>query len=273
VSDASHRNRLEEHWSGSIPETPGLSLMEIVEAAGTKVRALYVMGENPVFKLPKSSLVRDAFGALDLLVVQDIFLNETGRVADVVLPAQAWSERDGTYTNIERRIQRSRKAVTPRSGRADWKIVCDVARAMGHAMAYAEVGEITDELARVSPVHEGLSYADLDGRGRLVDRKGKPKPAENPGVPSFHAARKAEGHGVHLGVERLLFHSGTTSRHAPALLQICPQATAKLSSGLASELGLEGEQPLRGQGSPRSSRLHPGPGDQGAGARRIPGVD
>jgi predicted molibdopterin-dependent oxidoreductase YjgC len=245
ASDASHRNRLEEHWSGSIPETPGLSLMEIVEAAGTQIRALYVMGENPAFKLPRSSSVRDALAALELLVVQDIFLNETGQMADVVLPAQAWSERGGTYTNIERRIQRCRTAVAPRSGWTDWKIVCEVATAMGHAMEYAEVGGITDELARVSPVYEGLSYADLDGRGRLVDRKGEPQPAEIPGVPSFHAARKAEGHGGHLGVERLLFHSGTTSRHAPALLQICPQATAKLNSGLASELGLEGGDRVR----------------------------
>jgi NADH-quinone oxidoreductase chain G len=238
VSDAGHRQRLGEHWNGSIPETPGLSLMEIAEAAGTNIRALYVMGENPVFKLPKSSLVRDGFGALDLLVVQDIFLNETGRVADVVLPAQAWSERDGTYTNIERRIQRIRKAVSPRSGKSDWNIVCDVANAMGHAMDYAEVGEITDELATVSPLHVGLEYESLDGRGWLARKSGRPRRAE-PSTPIAPSIQGPEDNGIHLGVERLLFHSGTTSRHAAALLKICPEATAKLSIGLASELGIE----------------------------------
>jgi NADH-quinone oxidoreductase chain G len=238
VSDDSHRSRLEEYWNGSIPGTPGLSLMEILEAAGTGIRALYVMGENPVFKLPKSSLVRDAFGALDLLVVQDIFLNETGRVADVVLPAQAWSERDGTYTNIERRIQRIRKAVSPRLGRTDWKIVCDVANAMGHAMEYTEVGEITDELATASPLHVGLNYESLDGRGCLVSKSGRPRRAE-PSTPAAPSIQGPGENGIHLGVERLLFHSGTTSRHAAALLKICPEATAKLSVGLASELGIE----------------------------------
>ncbi len=236
---ATNRKTLEEIWNGSIPEAPGLSLMEIVEAAGTQVRALYVMGENPVFKLPKSSSVRDALEALELLVVQDIFLNETGRVADVVLPAQAWSERDGTFTNIERRIQRTRKAVAPRSGRADWNIVCDVATAMGHPMDYADVGEITDELARVSPLHEGLSYANLDGRGHLVRQKSEPRGMEFSTVPPVRAERRWQGNGAYLGVEKVLFHSGTTSRHAPALLQICPEAIAKLGLTLASDLGIE----------------------------------
>ena len=239
ISEARHRGSFEERWGGSIPEAPGLSLMEIVEAAGTKIRALYVMGENPVFKLPKSSSVSDAFESIELLVVQDIFLNETGRVADVVLPAQAWSERDGTYTNFEGRVQRTRKAVAPRSGRADWKIVCDVATAMGHPMEFADAADIMDELARMSPLHEGLSYANLDGRGHLVRRKTAPRAMELFTVPPVRAERRWEGNGAYLGVEKVLFHSGTTSRHAPALLQICPQATAKLGLGFASDLGIE----------------------------------
>jgi predicted molibdopterin-dependent oxidoreductase YjgC len=243
VSNAIHRNRLKEQWNGSIPETTGLSLMEIVEAAGTEIKALYIMGENPAFKLPKSSSVREALGALELLVVQDIFLNETGQLADVVLPAQAWSERDGTYTNIEGRVQRVRKAVTPRSGMADWRIVCDVATAMGHAMDYSNVGEITDELARVSPLYVDLTHESLDGRGWLVPRKGEPQALELATLPSVHAVPRAEDNGARLGVERLLFHTGTTSRHAAALLKICPQATAKLGVELASELELsEGDR-------------------------------
>jgi NADH-quinone oxidoreductase chain G len=239
VSISNQRKRFEEHWSGSIPETPGLSLMEIVEKAGTEIRALYIMGENPGFKLPKSSSVREALGALELLVVQDIFLNETGQLADVVLPAQAWSERDGTYTNIEGRVQRVRKAVGPRSDKADWKILCDVATAMGHAMDYSNVGEITAELARVSPLYVDLKHESLEGRGWLVRRKGEPQALELATLPNVRGERRTVGNGVHLGVERLLFHTGTTSRHAAALLKICPQATAKLGFGLASALEVE----------------------------------
>jgi predicted molibdopterin-dependent oxidoreductase YjgC len=113
---------------------------------------------------------------------------------------------------------------------ADWRIVCDVATAMGHAMDSSNVGEITDELARVSPLYVDLTHESLDGRGWLVRRKGEPRALEPATIP-------------HLGVERLLFHTGTTSRHAAALLKICPQATAKLGFGLASELGLgEGDR-------------------------------
>jgi NADH-quinone oxidoreductase chain G len=239
VAAADHRKKLEERWQAAVPEAPGLTLMEIVEAAGEEIRALYVMGENPVFKLPKGPIVAEAFGALDLLVVQDIILSETGRMADVVLPAQAWSEREGTYTNFERRIQRARKAVAPRAGRADWQILCTLSTKMGHPMAYAEVGEITDELAMVSPLHRGLNHDSLDGGGWLVrtdDRSHDVNPTVSPALPSPRGRQDGR---VRLGVERLLFHSGTTSRRAPALLEICSRPTAKMSVTLASDLSLE----------------------------------
>jgi predicted molibdopterin-dependent oxidoreductase YjgC len=110
---------------------------------------------------------------------------------------------------------------------------------MGHEMDYADVGEITDELARVSPLHEGLTHESLDGRGWLVHRTGQPRHTELPAAPVVRAERRIDGDGIYLGIDRMLFHSGTTSRHAAALLQICPQATAKLGSGLASELMIE----------------------------------
>jgi predicted molibdopterin-dependent oxidoreductase YjgC len=106
-------------------------------------------------------------------------------------------------------------------------------------MEYAGAGEITDELAQVSPLYKDLSYTNLEGRGCLVDRTGESRAAELAVAPVVRAEPRAEGNGAHLGVERLLFHSGTTSRHAAALLQICPQATAKLGLGLASKLALE----------------------------------
>jgi len=239
IGDSTNRHRLQELWAGPVSEAPGLSLMEIVEAAGSEVRALYVMGENPVFNIPNSSRVRDALTALDVLLVQDIFLSETARLADVVLPAQAWSERDGTFTNIERRVQRTRKAVAPRAGKPDWQIVGAVASAMGHPMAYAAATEIMDELVQAAPLYGGLSDQSLDGQGWLVRPEGDVDDAEFTAFPIARSEPRVEGNGSYLGVDRLLFHSGTTSRHAPALLQICSEANAKIGLELAAELGLK----------------------------------
>jgi NADH-quinone oxidoreductase chain G len=245
VGDTSAGKKLAEMWRGSVPETPGLSLMELVEAAGRDVRALYVMGENPAFKLPNGSHVHGALSALELLVVQDIFLTETGLLADVVLPALAWSERDGTFTNIERRVQRTKRAVAPRFGRADWKIVCDLAAAMGHPMDYAGPDQILEELIQASPLYECLSHGSLNGDGWLVRRDLQPQELEFPTGPWIQAVRREGRNGVSLGIERSLFHSGTTSRHAPALRPICPEATAKLSSSLANELALRDGELVR----------------------------
>ena len=176
--------------------------------------------------------------ALDLLVVQDIFLSETARIADVVLPAQAWSEREGTVTNIERRIQRTRKAVAPRCGKADWQIVGAVASAMAHPMRFAKAGEIMDELVQVSPLYEGLTSKNLDGEGWLVRPENAAHVAELSAPPVAPWPPKSDSNGANLGVDKVLFHSGTTTRHAPALLQIVSEAKAKIALELASELGL-----------------------------------
>jgi predicted molibdopterin-dependent oxidoreductase YjgC len=245
VVEISARKKFEGLWRAPIPETPGLSLMEFVEAGGSDIRALYVMGENPAFKLPNGTLVHDALRSLELLVVQDIFLTETGRLADVVLPALAWSERDGTCTNIERRVQRTERAVAPRFGRADWEIVCDVSTAMGHEMEYPGAADILDELTQVSFMYGGLTSRSLDGNGSLVRRSVEPRGVELPTGPSIRAVSSEGKNGVSLGIDRVLFHSGTTSRYAEALRPICPEATAKLGSNLAAELALRDGERVR----------------------------
>jgi predicted molibdopterin-dependent oxidoreductase YjgC len=239
IVDASGRRKIEAIWRGSVPETPGRSLMEITQAAGREVRALYVMGENPAFKVPNGPRIREALRAMDFLVVQDIFLNETGRLADVVLPALAWSERRGTYTNIERRMQRTLAAVAPRAGRADWQIVCDVATAMGHPMEYSGPDQILKELIEASPLYGDLNPRELNGSGCLISRSIEPTRAElAPAAPK--PRQRSEGNnGVFLAVDRVLFHSGTTSRHAVALQPICPEATARFGPELASSFDLE----------------------------------
>jgi NADH-quinone oxidoreductase chain G len=245
IRDAATRGRFEEEWNGPIPSEPGLSLMEMVEAAGSEIRALYVMGENPVFKVPKSSFVREALSSLELLVVQDIFLTETARLADVVLPALAWSERSGSYTNLERRVQRLGRAIEPRVGRSDWRIVCDLSTAMGSPMAYAGPDEIMIELARVSPLHDGLDDRAEDGAGWLVRRSPWPRDSSVETRPPAPTSPIVSEDQINLAIDRILFHGGTTSRNAPALRQICPEAVARVGHDLARSLGLEDGERVR----------------------------
>ena len=128
VALAEFRRRYENEWKTAIPDKPGLSIFEMVDpAAKGPIKAMYVMGENLVYNLPDSKAVESALKNIEFLVVQDIFLTETGRLADVVLPALSWAEKDGTFTNMERRIQRLRKAVN-RDGMEDWRIISEVSK-------------------------------------------------------------------------------------------------------------------------------------------------
>ena len=131
-------------------------------AAAGKIKALYVVGENIA---SAGAHVTDALGKLDFLVVQDLFMTETAAKANVVLPSASFAERDGTVTNAERRVQRVRKAVEPvGSSRADWQIVAELAKAMGHEkeFAFKDAEAIFNEIAKVVPAYAGITYAKLE---------------------------------------------------------------------------------------------------------------
>ena len=138
--------------------------MEIMRAVDEgEIRALYVMGENPVLSDPDQHHVEETLKKLEFLVVQDIFLTETAEYADVVLPAAASTEKDGTFTNTERRIQRVRKAMEPAEGvLPDWKIVQLIANRMGAGWSYTSASQIMDEIASVTPQYGGVTYDRLE---------------------------------------------------------------------------------------------------------------
>ena len=124
------------------------------------------IGENPMMSDPDLHHVEEALEKLDFLVVQDIFLTETARYADVVLPGVTFAEKDGTFTNTERRVQRVRKAIDPLDGaKPDWQIVCELATRMGYPMHYSSPEEIFEEMKALTPSYGGMSYARLEGRG------------------------------------------------------------------------------------------------------------
>jgi len=233
------RRRFETVWKGSIPENEGMTLLEIIEGAKDKsINAMYVMGGNPAFNLPDSSSVRDALKSLDFLVVQDIFLNETGSLADVVLPSLGWSEKSGTYTNLERRVQLLRKAIDT-SGMQDWEIISEISGRMGYKMKYSGPEEIMQEIAATSPLYRGLTY-EIIGKGNcLWPYNGEPLRGEVKDIPVEAVKSPEYKADSYLSVERLLFHSGTLSRRSAALRKICPEPVLRIGTKHAGKLGLK----------------------------------
>jgi formate dehydrogenase major subunit/formate dehydrogenase alpha subunit len=227
------RKKYEAVWHTEIPGSPGLNLFEMIEAAEQGgLRALYVMGENPVCNIPNSGRVEAALRKLDFLVVQDIFLTETAKLADVVLPALSWAEKDGTFTNMERRMQRVRKSVQ-REGLEDWKIIAEVAKNMNSPMDYASAEDVFHEIAKVSPLHRDLTYEDIEKGDNIYPYKGEPLRDAKEEIRIDKASATGAAGKLYLKVERPLFHSGTLSTRASSLLAIYPQAVARISSETA----------------------------------------
>jgi formate dehydrogenase major subunit len=170
VGIAAFREQFERRWGVRIPPEPGWHLSEMFEAMERgDLRALYVLGENPLQSEADQARTRHRLEGLDCLIVQDIFLTATAQMADVVLPAAAgWCESEGTVTNSERRVQRVRKAIDPPAGaRDDISILFDLARRLGHDWGEPRAESIWDELRTLSPVHAGMSYARLEAEHGL----------------------------------------------------------------------------------------------------------
>jgi len=240
------------------PARPGLTVTEIIRAAGAgQVRALYVMGENPAMSDPDSHHVRECLEKTDFLVVQDIFLNETGELADVVLPSAAFAEKEGTFVNTERRVQRVRKALdAPGDARPDWEILCEIAQRLGaRGWDYADPEAIMQEIAEITPSFAGISYARLENDGIQWPC---PSP-DHPGTPILHTARFPRGLGrfnpVHhqdaaelpddayplmLTTGRILemYHTGTMTRRVSGLNFLAPEERVEVNPQDAARLGI-----------------------------------
>ena len=233
------KSKYQEEWGGDIPAPDGMTLFEMMDAArNVTLKALYVMGENPVFNLPGGTDIKEALKSLEFLVVQDIFLTETAQLADVVLPALGWTEKTGTFTNLERRIQLQRKAVNSVNGMEDWKIIADISSKMGYKMGYSEVEDIMDEIARVSPLYRDLSYREISKGKCLWPYHGEPLRGEICEVSAGNGAGVDYNADYYITLDRLLFHSGTVSRKSPALMKICPEPTLKIGSETARKVGV-----------------------------------
>jgi formate dehydrogenase alpha subunit len=190
VDSPEARARFESAWGCTLPETPGLTLLEIIDALGRReIEALYLVGENPVLSEANAGHVEESLQSGAFLVVQDIFLSETARFADVVLPAASFAEKDGTFTNTERRVQRVRKVIAPPGGaKPDWWITCQIAQRLGaKGFEYAGPEAILDEIARLTPSYGGISFDRIEEQGLQW-----PCPTiDHPGTPILHTQRFA----------------------------------------------------------------------------------
>lgn len=265
VTDAANRRKMAEAWGvANLPDWAGMTMTEMLPAiAQGGIKALYIMGENPALTDPDSDHAIRAMQALELLVVQDLFLTETGKLADVVLPAASFAEKDGTFSNTERRVSRVRQAI-PQVGQAkpDWQIICEIAGRLGYPMKYAGPEEIFEEIRRLTPSYAGISYQRLEAGGLQW-----PCPnAEHPGTVYLHKDRFSRGLGMFFAIEhrdpaempdaeyplylttgRLLYqyHSGTMSRRAPGLVEKAPECRVEMAAADAARYGIADGQQVR----------------------------
>ena len=265
VTDPAAREKFERAWGVGLSPTVGTTVVEMINAAETgEIKAVYVLGENPMLSDPDVNHVEKCLRSLDFLVVQDIFLTETAQLADVVLPGVSGFEKDGTFTNSERRIQLGHKAVDPPGeARQDWRIVGEVARRMGYdGLSYNSPKEIMEEIASLTPIYGGISYDRLGSQGLQWPC---PTP-DHPGTPILHMGKFSRGLGHFSGVDwqppaeepdeeyllilttgRVLYqwHTGTLTRRSKGLDAICPEAVVELNTEDASNLGIADGQMVK----------------------------
>jgi len=199
VSDEAVRMSFEQVWGVKLQSEPGLRIPNMFEAAlDGEFKGLYVQGEDIGQSDPNTQHVTAALSAMECIVVQDLFLNETANFAHVFLPGSTFLEKDGTFTNAERRISRVRTVMKPRNGHADWEITQLLSNAMGYPMHYAHPAQIMDEIARLTPTFAGVSFARIDELGSIQ----WPCNAEHPqGTPTMHVGEFVRGKGRFLLTE------------------------------------------------------------------------
>jgi predicted molibdopterin-dependent oxidoreductase YjgC len=274
VDDEASGRKFEQAWNiepGGLNRRLGLTTTEIMSAiAPGGVRALHIMGENPMMSEPNLNHTRRMMEQLEFLSVQDLFINETGAYADVFLPVASWAEKEGTFTNTDRRVQRVRKALEPRGqARADWQIICDLAeriekklgRSRSAFWAYQSPDEVLEEMGRIVPEYAGVKY-------RRIEKQGIQTPVwddNHPGTPFLFPETFPRGRGKFYDLEyipsvempdeeypfilttgRLLehWHGGTLTRHSK-LDDLYPQARIEINPADGARLKIEDGQTVR----------------------------
>ncbi len=258
LNDVQAKNDFGKRWEVDLPTTPGLTALEMIEqAAAGKLKGMLVMGENPVSSFPGPRLVREALASLEFLVVVDMFLTETARLATVVLPAASFAEKEGTFTNFEGRVQRVRKAIEPLGASLpDWEIILELAKKMEQPLPYSSPQKVMAEIEELVPLYQ--SQADDDFETEDVERDssdgsklrsrrlykglfpsgfGRFCPVEY--IPPTNSS--GEGYPLTLLSGSILYHfgSGTRSSESSRLKKFSPDGWVEISKSDAKRLGYE----------------------------------
>lgn len=257
VDNSGVQKKFEDAWGVELDNRPGLVVTEMADAIlkGT-LKGIYIMGENPMLSEPYLIHTRKAFEQVGFLIVQDIFLSETAWLADVVFPGAAFAEKDGTFTNTERRVQRVREALPPPGeAKPDWQIVCELAERMGHPFHLVDAAQIMDEIAAVTPIYAGIHFDRLEEDGLQWPCNDR----SHPGTPFLHEGSFARGKGKFHALEfiqpvesvstdfplilttgRILehWHTGTMSRRSRVLDELQPSGAVDIHPEDAIKLGV-----------------------------------
>jgi formate dehydrogenase major subunit len=258
VSVPENQQKFETAWNAKLPTNVGLTIMELVDGLESgKVKALVIMGENPAVSDPDSGHVKHALKAAEFLMVMDIFPTPTTELAHVVLPGCSFAEKDGTFSNSERRVQRVRKALDPPGeAHVDWMIFQDLANRMGYSMNYESAEDVFTEIGQVAPSYAGMSYPRLEGDGLCW-----PCPtADHPGTRYLHKDRFSRGKGLFHAIDYrppaeepdgdypfwlttgrsyVHYHTGTMTRVSPHLDREMPELKMEIHPDDARALELQ----------------------------------
>jgi len=257
VEDPVVRKKFQDYWKVNLPEKKGLTNSEMFQSPG-KIKFFYIVGEDVVHSEPNSKHTISCLEKSEFVVVHDMFMCKTAEYADVVLPVASFAEKDGTFTNADRRIQRVRRAIMPFAGtKPDSQIILELASLLGYPMKYKNISQVMEEIAKLTPLFGGVSYKRLEERGFLQ----WPCPHKNhPGTKILHKGRFTRGRGKFFAIEhkaaaelpdgefplilstgRILFHynSGTQTRRTAILFREFPENFAQINVSDAKRLGIK----------------------------------
>jgi len=266
VTSEDVQKKFKDAWGSAGPLTVGMTVTEMLHATQEgKVRALYIMGENPMVSDPDLNHVRHCLEQTEFLVVQDIFMTETAQMAHMVLPGASFAEKDGTFTNTERRVQRVRQAIKPvGEAKEDWVIICELAKKMGASgFDFPSAKAVMEEINKLTPSYGGITYERLEELGSLQ----WPCPTiDHPGTAYLHKGKFTRGLGKFFALEfkeanelpndeypftlttgRLMFHfhTGSMTRRSKKLDSEVPEAYVEINVKDAGKIGLNGNKRVR----------------------------
>ncbi len=258
VYDDKNREKFEKAWGVPLNNKPGLTVTEMMSAADKNdIRFLYIMGENPAVSDPDTNHVLKVLEKTEFLVVQDLFMTETAQYADVVLPASSFAEKDGTFVNTERRVQRIRKAIEPiGESKADWMILAEIIKRLGVKSNYKDANSVFREIARLTPIYSGITYDRLEEKGiqwpcktkksegtKFLHKDGNFMRGKGLFVPSeytesAHQTSEEFPYILTTGRNYYHYHTRTMTAKTTGIDQIVPEQYIEINPDDASRLGL-----------------------------------